>query len=97
MPTSRKRPTKSKATTPAAKKPGKTSNAKTHAKELLEIARNAAKTAKAWPELHNAVYGIGGPYSQLFPTLRARTAFSKTPEHKAIAKLIASLPLANDG
>ena len=65
---------------------------RTPAADLLAIARQRAKSAKTWPELHNAVFGIGGPYSQRLPTLAERTAFSKTPEHKAIMKLMESLP-----
>ncbi|MFM9959886.1 MAG: toxin-antitoxin system HicB family antitoxin [Planctomycetaceae bacterium] len=72
----------------------KTSKTKTEtpAKELLAIAHGKSKSAKTWPELHNAVFGPGGPYGRLFPTLSQRTAFSKTSEHKAILKMMESLP-----
>ena len=65
----------------------------TAARELLTLAQAAAKTAKTWIELHNTIYGIGGPFSQRFPTLAQRSAFAKTDEHKAIQKLLESLPL----
>ena len=38
------------------------------------------------------MYGVGGPFSQLFGTPAERTAFSKTPEYDQIRKLIQSLP-----
>lgn len=70
-------------------------NPRTPAEELLAIARTKSKSAKTWPDLHNAVFGLGGPYSRLFPTLTERTAFSKTPEHKAILKMMELLPGPN--
>lgn len=62
------------------------------AAQLLQIAQEAATRFEYWEDLHNAVYGVGGPFSQLFSTPTARVAFSKSPEHAAIRELIQSLP-----
>ncbi len=62
------------------------------AQQLLQIANAAASTAECWEDIHNAVYGVGGPFSQLFATPAERTAFSKTAEYDQIRKLIQSLP-----
>lgn len=62
------------------------------AEQLLQIAKDAASQANTWEDIHNAVYGVGGPFSQLFPTPAERTAFSKTDEHVQIRNLIHALP-----
>ena len=62
------------------------------AQQLLQIANEAASRAECWEDIHNAVYGVGGPFSQLFATPAERTAFSKTVEYDQIRKLIQSLP-----
>ena len=62
------------------------------AAQLLQIAKEAATRCEHWEDLHNAVYGVGGSFSQLFSTPTARVAFSKSPEHAAIRELIQSLP-----
>lgn len=74
------------------KKAGKRSPAQ----ELLAVAREKAKSCKTWPELHNAIYGVGAPYSRLFPAPSDRTAFASTDEHKQIAALIEALPGPGD-
>lgn len=62
------------------------------AQQLLQIAIEAASRAECWEDIHNAVYGVGGPFSQLFATPAERTAFSKTAEYDQIRTLIQSLP-----
>ena len=64
----------------------------TPAQQLLAFAESKVGECREWPELHNAVYGVGALFSQLFPTISARTAFAKSAEFRAIAKLIESLP-----
>ena len=66
------------------------------AQELLSIARDKAKSCKTWPELHNAVYGVGAPFSRVFPAPSDRTTFAGTWEHKQIAALIEALPGPGD-
>jgi predicted HicB family RNase H-like nuclease len=67
---------------------------KTPAEQALERAQEiVASGARAtWVDLHNALFGIGGVCVELFPTVSARTAFSKTPEHGQIMKLLENLP-----
>jgi len=62
------------------------------AAQLLQIAQEAATRFEYSEDLHNAVSGVGGSFSQLFSTPPARVAFSKSPEHAAIRELIQSLP-----
>ena len=61
------------------------------AAQLLVFARNQAKTAKNWMELHNQIFGIGGKAFELFPTAHDRTLFVATPEHKQIQQLMLDL------
>ena len=70
----------------------KTNAKKTKFEEALEFAQTQAKTSKTWIELSNAIYGIGGKFSELFPTQSERTQFVKSPEYKQIQELIGSLP-----
>ncbi len=65
------------------------------AAELLEFAR-ALAAMSTWSELHNAVYGIGGKFGELFPTQSSRAAFAKCREFKAVADLIGSLRRSSD-
>ncbi len=61
------------------------------ATDALEFAREAAKTAKTWVELSNAIFGIGGKFGELFPTQSERVEFTKTPEYREIQELIRQL------
>ena len=45
-----------------------------------------------WVEVHNAVYGRGGPFVRLFPSAKDRMAFAKTKESREIDRLLDSLP-----
>jgi predicted HicB family RNase H-like nuclease len=66
---------------------------KSRACELLVLARNLSETAGlTWVEANNAVYGPGGPFARLFPSVKDRMAFARTAESRAIDKLIDSLP-----
>lgn len=64
---------------------------KTPAQEFLEFAQAQAKKATTAIELHNAIYGNGAKFSQLFPTQRARTLFIESPECKVIKGLLDGL------
>lgn len=62
------------------------------AEEALRIARELAKQAKSGTDLHNAFFGIGGRFSELFPTRAEREAFATTPQYQEIVRLRAALP-----
>ena len=62
------------------------------AQEALNIARELANHAKSSVDLHNAFFGIGGKFGELFPTRAERELFAKTPEYQEILRLRASLP-----
>ena len=61
------------------------------AAQLLEFAQATAKTSTTWMQLHNAVYGLGGKFGELFPDQKSRVVFAKSPEFREIASLIGSL------
>ena len=63
----------------------------TKAQEALRIARELALNAKSATDLHNAFFGIGGKFGELFPTRAEREAFAKTPEYQEIVGLRAAL------
>lgn len=65
------------------------------AKEALLIAQELAKNAKSSVDLHNAFFGIGGKFGDLFPTREEREKFLKTPEYQEIVRLRASLAQPN--
>ena len=66
---------------------------KSRAQELLTIGRRLAETpGLTWVEANNAVYGPGGPFARLFPSVRDRAAFSKTEESGQLDALIDGLP-----
>jgi HicB family len=63
------------------------------AQELLLLARKLAETTGlTWVEANNAVYGPGGPFARLFPSVKDRAAFAKTAESQQIDQLIDCLP-----
>ena len=64
---------------------------KSKAEQALEFAKTEAARADHWIDLHNAVFGIGGKCTELFPTQSDRVAFSKTPDHAAILELLAEV------
>ena len=63
--------------------------AKAH--EALLIAQELAKHAKSAVDLHNAFFGIGGKFGELFPTREEREAFIKTPEYQEMLRIRAAL------
>ncbi len=60
-------------------------------KELLAIATQARAKATHWTDLNNAVFGIGGPWGNLFPTPSERTQAAELPEYKQIREWIVEL------
>lgn len=59
--------------------------------QALQIAQELAKHAKSSIDLHNAFFGIGGKFGELFPTRDEREAFAKTPEYREILRLRSEL------
>ena len=71
---------------------GNMAKTQTKAKEALDFVKEKAKTCETWIELHNAVFGIGGKFTELFPTQSERVQFTKTEEFGKLQELIGSLP-----
>jgi hypothetical protein len=66
---------------------------KSRAQELLTLGRRLAETpGLTWVEANNAVYGPGGPFARLFPSVKDRAAFAKTEESRQLDQLIDGLP-----
>jgi hypothetical protein len=61
------------------------------AQQALLVARELAKNAKSSVDFHNAFFGIGGKFGELFPTLAEREAFLKTQEYREISRMRAEL------
>jgi hypothetical protein len=61
--------------------------AKSKAKQALDAATKARDNAVSWVDLHNALFGIGGEISRLFPTEAERIAFTRTDEFAAITAM----------
>lgn len=61
------------------------------AQDALQIARELAQQAKSATDWHNAFFGIGGKFGELFPTRAEREAFAQTPEYQEIVRLRAAL------
>jgi hypothetical protein len=57
-----------------------------------EFAQQRSAKAADWIELSNALFGMGGKATELFPTESERTAFCRTKEYKQILALMDTLP-----
>jgi hypothetical protein len=68
---------------------------KKKAQEALKIARELAKAAKSATDFHNAFFGIGGKFVELFPDRAEREAFLKTSEYRQIDQMRAALAKPN--
>jgi predicted HicB family RNase H-like nuclease len=62
------------------------------AQALLVFARERARHATDWVELHNGLFGISGKANELLTSESERTAFSRTKECKQILALLDGLP-----
>lgn len=67
----------------------------TKAQEALRIAQEMAKQAKSATDFHNAFFGIGGKFGELFQTRSERESFARTAEYQEIVRLRAALPLSD--
>lgn len=59
---------------------------------LLEFAERRAQQSSDWVDLHNALFGIGGKATELFPTESERAAFIRTQECRRIFAMLNRLP-----
>jgi hypothetical protein len=82
------------ATKTKAKKPA--GSFEERAARLLRIAKEAFRGASDWMDYSNAVYGIGAPYGQLFPTQEERQAFENTAEGKEVRRMMEQLQGGDD-
>ena len=64
---------------------------KKQAQQALSIAKELAKQAQSSIDFHNAFFGIGGKFGELFPTRSERAAFLKTPEYREIFQMRAEM------
>jgi hypothetical protein len=62
------------------------------ARQVLEFAQQRAARAADWLELSNALFGLGGKATEMFPTEAERTAFCRTEQYKQILALLDTLP-----
>ena len=62
--------------------------------EAMRIAKELAKEAKSSVDFHNAFFGIGGRFGELFPERGEREAFAKTTEYQQILELRSELRIA---
>lgn len=61
------------------------------AREALAFARQKAAQTRSWIEFHNALFGMGGRCTELFPTQAERVRFGQTEEHRQIMELLEQL------
>jgi hypothetical protein len=64
---------------------------KKKAQQALIIAKQLVKEAKSSVDFHNAFFGIGGKFGELFHTRAERAAFRKTPEYREVFRMRAEL------
>jgi hypothetical protein len=62
------------------------------ARQVLAFAEQRAKQAADRTELFNALFGVNGKATELFPTEAERAAFLRTKERKQISALMDTLP-----
>jgi HicB family len=62
------------------------------AQQVLEFAQQRAAKAANWIDLSNALFGLGGKATELFPTESERTAFSRTDQYRRLLALLDTLP-----
>ena len=61
------------------------------AQQALQVFQELAKTADSATDLHNAFFGVGGRFGELFPTRPEREAFAQTPEYAEIVRIRAAM------
>jgi hypothetical protein len=76
----------------AKKKPKVSARIIAKARQVPEFAQQRAVTAANSIELSDALYGVDGKATELFPTEAERSAFLRTAEYKRINALMDTLP-----
>jgi hypothetical protein len=61
------------------------------AEQALEFVREIAQGGASAIDLHNAFFGNGGQFSELFPTRAEREQFLETPEYQEICRIRSAL------
>ena len=61
--------------------------AKSKAQQALEFVRQLAACGASATDVHNAFFGNGGRFGELFPSRAEREAFLRTAEYQEIARL----------
>ena len=64
---------------------------KSKAQESLEFVQQHVATGASATDVHNAFFGNGGRFGQLFPTRAEREAFMQTDEYDQICQIRLSL------
>lgn len=64
---------------------------KDKAQEALQFAKDAAAKSESATDLHNAFFGVGGKFGELFPTRAQREGFLETAEYQEICRIRESL------
>lgn len=64
------------------------------AQEALEFAKQMAEQSADWIAFHNALFGIGGKISVLFPPGEEKVEFVKSPEYKQITEMMGEMQSA---
>jgi hypothetical protein len=63
------------------------SSFKSKARQAIAFVRREARRCETATDLHNAFFGNGGKFGQLFTTREERTAFLQTPEYLEIVEI----------
>jgi phage anti-repressor protein len=61
------------------------------AQEALQFVKDAAAKSESATDLHNAFFGVGGKFGELFPTRAQRERFLETAEYQEICRIRESL------
>jgi hypothetical protein len=64
---------------------------KIKAQQSLEFVKQQVAAGASATDVHNAFFGIGGRFGELFPTRPERDAFMQTPEYNEIFAIRVSL------
>lgn len=59
--------------------------------QAVAVAKQAAAETTEWRDRWNRMFGVGGGFGSLFPTVEDRTRFINTPEYKEVMSLLESV------
>jgi predicted HicB family RNase H-like nuclease len=83
-------------TTKAKERKADAGTIQARAAKALKIAREVFDRSTDWIEFSNALFGIGAPFEQLFPTQAERQAFMHTEAHRHIEEMLEKLQGGRD-